>query len=131
MGKIIERVRLTSLFDRSKSIEIEAVIDTGATMLVLPQNLVDELGLRKIRDARVRYANNTTELKSVYGVVTAEVKGRVGNFDVLAEVEGTQPLVGQVVLEVLDLVADPGTRTLMPHPRSPDMPMVEILMAQL
>lgn len=127
MGKVIEKVKFTSLLDQTKSIEIEAVIDTGATMVVLPQNVVEKLGLKKIRETKVRYANNKTELKSIYGVVTIEIKGRTGNFDVLAEAEGSQPLIGQVVLEILDLVVDPRTRTLAPNPMSPEMPMVEIL----
>ncbi len=127
MGKVIEKVRFTCLFDQIKSIEIEAVIDTGATMVVLPQDIVEKLGLKKVRETKVRYANNTTELKTIYGVVTIEIKGRTGNFDVLAEAEGSQPLIGQVVLEILDLVVDPRTRTLAPNPLSPEMPMVEIL----
>jgi len=127
MGKVIEKIRLTSLFDPSRSAEVDAVIDTGATMLVLPADLVERLGLRKIRDVRVRYANGGSEPKGVYGVVTLELKGRTGNFDVLAETEGTQPLVGQIVLEELDLVVDPRSRSLTPNPDSPDMPMVEIL----
>jgi len=127
MGKIIEKVKITNLLEPSKSIEVEAVIDTGATMVVLPQNIVDELMLKKIREVKVRYANNSTESKSIYGVVTIEIKGRTGNFDVLAEAEGSQPLIGQVVLEILDFVVDPRTRTLIPNPMSPEMPMMEIL----
>jgi predicted aspartyl protease len=127
MGKITERIKLTSMFDTTKWIEAEAVIDIGATMLVLPQNLVDELGLRKIREATVKYANNQRQRKSVYAGLLVEIKGRVGSFDVLAEEEGTELLVGQIVLEELDLVVEPRTRTLIPNPRSPEMPMVEIL----
>jgi clan AA aspartic protease len=127
MGKVTDRVKMTNLLDPAKTIEVEAVIDTGATMMVLPQHIVDELGLRKIRETKVRYANNKTERKSIYGVVTLEIKGRTGNFDVLADEEGAQPLVGQVVLEVLDLVVDPRTRTVIPNPMSPEMPMVEML----
>ena len=127
MGRVIEKIKLTNLLDPTKSIEVEAVIDTGATMLVLPQNLVDALGLIKIRDAKVKYANNQVQLKSVYRAVDLELKGRSGTFDVLAEAEGSQPLVGQIVLEALDLVVDPATRKLIPNPRSPEMPMVEIL----
>jgi predicted aspartyl protease len=96
-------------------------------MLVVPENVVNTLGLRKVRETRVGYANNQTESKSIYGVVTVEIQGRTGNFDVLAEKEGSQPLVGQVVLETLDLVVDPRTRTLKPNPLSPEMPMVELL----
>lgn len=129
MGKVIERVNLTNLLDPRKSIEVEGVIDTGAVMLVLPQDVVDELGLRKLREVRVRYADNRTGVKSVYGVVTVEILGREGEFDVLAEAEGSQPLVGQIVLEQLDLLVDPTARKVMPNPRSPDMPLVELLMA--
>ncbi len=127
MGKVIEKVKIENFNDPTRSIEVEAVIDTGATMVVLPQNIVSELGLKKIRETKVKYANNGIESKSIYGVVTIEIKGRTGNFDVLAEVEGAPPLIGHVVLEILDLVIDPRTRTLIPNPASPEMPMVEIL----
>jgi aspartyl protease family protein len=127
MGKVIEKIKLTSLFDPTKSVEVEAVIDTGATMLVLPQSIVEELHLRKMREVSVRYANNKTEVKPIYGVVTVEIQGRAGEFNVLGEPDGSQPLVGQVVLEQLDLVIQPSTRKVIPNPRSPEMPMVEIL----
>jgi aspartyl protease family protein len=127
MGKVIEKIKLTSLFDPTKSVEVEAVIDTGATMLVLPQSIVEELHLRKMREVSVRYANNKTEVKPIYGVVTVEIQGRAREFNVLGEPDGSQPLVGQVVLEQLDLVVQPSTRKVIPNPRSPEMPMVEIL----
>lgn len=129
MGKVTEKVKLTNLFDPTKSVEVEAVVDTGATMLVLPQDIIDELGLRKMREVKVRYANNKTEVKPVYGVVTVEMCGRAGEFNVLGEPEGTQPLIGQIILEQLDLIVDPSTRRVIPNPRSPEMPLVEILMA--
>ena len=127
MGKVLERIKLTNVFDPSRSEEVEAVVDTGATMLVLPQDLVDRLALHKIREAKVRYANREVRPKSIYGIVALEIQGRLGNFDVLAEVAGSQPLVGQIVLEELDLVIHPATKTLSPNPESPDVPMVEIL----
>jgi len=103
------------------------VVDTGATMLVLPKSLVKKLRLRKSGAVGVRYANGKVETKAVYGIVTAEMKGRAGHFDVLAEENGTQVLVGQLVLEQLDLVVDPKKRQVLPNPQSPDLPMVEIL----
>ncbi len=129
MGKVVEKVKLTSLFEPEKSVEVDAIIDTGATMVVLPQDVIEELGLRKIGERRVRYANNQIQIKSVYRGVILELKGRDGIFDVLGEVEGSEPLVGQIVLEALDLIVDPITKTVIPNPRSPDMPMTEILMA--
>ena len=127
VGKVTELIRVTNLLAEDKSLEVAAVVDTGATMLVLPQNLVDQLGLKRIREVKVKYANNHVESKSIYSAVTIEIKGRTGTFDALAEAEGSQPLIGQVVLEILDLVVDSRTRTLTPNPLSPEMPMVEIL----
>ena len=127
MGKIIEKVKLTSLFNPNKSVEVEAVVDTGATMVVLPKDIVEALELRKVREVKVRYANNKVETKPIYGVVTIELKGRSANLDVLVEEKGSQPLIGQVLLELLDLVIEPKTRKLIPNPASPEMPMMEIL----
>jgi len=127
MGKVIERVRLSNVIDPTRSEEVDAVIDTGATLVVMPRDVVDRLGLTRIRDVQVRYGNGKVETRSVYSAVTLELKGRSGTFDVLAEDVGSQPLIGQVVLEVLDLVVDPRSRRLTPNPASPDAPMVEVL----
>ncbi len=127
MGKVIAKIKLTNIFDPSKMVEIDAVIDSGATMLALPQNVVDSLSLQKDREVRVRYANNHEEAKLIYGVAKVELMGRRGNFDVIAEPIGATPLVGQVVLEILDLLIDPKGRKLIPNPLSPEMPMMEIL----
>jgi len=126
MGKVVEKVKLTSLFEPEKSVEVEAVIDTGATMVVLPKDIVEELGLGKMREEKVRYANNKVETKPIYGV-NIELKGRSANLDVLVEEKDSQPLIGQVLLELLDLIVDK-TRKLLPNPASPEMPMMEILM---
>lgn len=127
MGKVVERIKLTNVFQTAKCVEIDAVIDTGATMLVLPANLVRQLDLKKMREVSVKYANNKTEVKGIYGVVTIEIKGRAGEFNVLAEVEDAQPLVGQIILDQLDLIVDSSKREVLPNPRSPQLPMVEIL----
>jgi len=126
MGKVVEHVKLTSLFEPEKSVEVEAVIDTGATMVVLPKDIVEELGLRKMREVKMRYANNKVETKPIYGV-NIELKGRSANLDVLVEEKGSQPLIGQVLLELLDLIVDK-TRKLIPNPASPEMPIMEIFM---
>jgi len=127
MGKVVEKVKVTNFKVPSKSIEIEAVIDTGATMSVLPMDLIQKLGLEKIDEVNVRYADISVKRKEVYGWVILEIAGRKAVFDVLAENERAQPLIGQIVLERLDLVIEPSTRKVIPNPRSPETPMIEIL----
>lgn len=129
MGKVIEKLKIANLLDPAKSVTVEAIVDITTTMLVLPQDVVSSLGLEKVEEVRVKYANNHVETKEIYGVVRLELKGRIGNFDVLAENEGSQPLIGQIVLARLDLVIEPSTKRVIPNPRSPEMPMVEIFTA--
>jgi predicted aspartyl protease len=105
MGKAIEKVKFTNLFDPMKTKEVEAVIDTGVTMLVLPRDVVKELDLKKIGERRARYANNQTQIKPIYRGVILELKGRNGIFDALGEVEGSEPLA-----EILLAVALGGSR---------------------
>jgi len=72
MGKITEKVRIANLLDPKKSLEIDAVVDTGATMLTLPENIVSQLGLQKVEEVKVRYANNSVQTKQIYGAVRLE-----------------------------------------------------------
>ncbi len=127
MGKIVERIKLQNLREPSRQTEVDAVVDTGATMLVLPLDVIEQLGLEKFRQVNVRYANGATAQKGLYHTVTIEIQNRVGHFDVLGEERGSQPLIGQTVLEQLDLIVNPKSRQLTPNPESPDMPLLELL----
>jgi clan AA aspartic protease len=127
MGKVIEKVKFRNVFEPDKFVEVEALIDTGATSVVLPKDLVDKLGLRKVGETKVRYANNKVETKSIYRAVIVEILGRSSTFDVICEEEGSQPIVGQVVLEMLDLLVDPKSRKVIPNPASPDIPMLDLI----
>ncbi len=55
---------------------VNAVVDTSAAMLVLPQNVVERLGLASRRAAVVPYAGERKEERPVAGPVTVEVCDR-------------------------------------------------------
>jgi len=80
IGKVVEKIRVTNFRDTSKSVEIEAVIDTGATMSVLPVDLIQKLGLEKIDEVNVRFADNSVRRKEVYGWIILEIAGRKAVF---------------------------------------------------
>jgi predicted aspartyl protease len=67
MGKVIEKIKIANLLDYTKSVEVDAVIDTGATMVVLPQDIVDKLGLKKF----VRQRLNTQIIEQSQNQSTA------------------------------------------------------------
>ena len=140
MGKVMARVKLTNIVDLGiadrglikpeeiRSMEIEALVDTGATQLVLPEDLRQRLGLAIRGTRRVRYADGREESVPWAGV-EIEILGRAMQCDALIGPAGTEALIGQIPLEGLDLLVDPKTREVRVNPRSPDMPLMEILSA--
>ena len=106
-------------------VEVIAKVDTGATMLVLPEDIADTLGLSNIRTQTVKYANEDTAERRIVGMVEVEVCGRKGWFEAILEPKKTYALLGAVVMESLDLIVEPASLGLYPNPRS-KLPMAEV-----
>ncbi len=100
---------------------IDAIVDTGAVTLVLPQNVVERLGLEQRGTAFVSYAD---EERPLAGPVTVRIGNRSMSTDCVVGPPLSEPLIGQIVLEALDLIADCTNRTL--TPRDPDYPLLEL-----
>jgi len=99
-------------------LEIEAWVDTGATRLVLPQSAVDQLGLPVVGKTKATLADQTTIERDVVRYVWLKLLGREGVFTAIVEPNRTDGLLGAIVMEDLDMVADCVTGTC--HPRDPD-----------
>ena len=93
-------------------------------MLVLPQNVVERLGLEALRTAIVTCADERREERPVAGPVTIEVCDRMMVAECVVGPPLSEPLIGQIVLEALDLIADCANRTL--TPRTPDYPSLKL-----
>jgi len=71
VGHVRERVRL---YYRGRSVSVDALIDTGATMLVLPKRVAEELGVEALGEVEVELADGT--VRGVpYGAVEVELSG--------------------------------------------------------
>ena len=124
MGEIAAQVELENPGDRAlvqrghgresgiRRSSVDAVVDTGAVMLVLPQNVVERLGLEKQRTVVVTYADERREERPLAGPVTVRIGNRSMNTDCVVGPPLSKPLIGQIVLEALDLIADGANRTL-------------------
>ena len=126
MGIFYETILVRNILKGGEPIELTVKVDTGATMLVLPGWLQEQLQFPVIRRQLVRYANEeTVEREVVYGVEVT-VCGRTGVFEAVIEPAKRYGSLGAIVLEALDLIADPRSQRLYVNPRSPDLPMAEI-----
>ncbi len=125
MGIIYTTIRLRNPYRDFPAIELDAKVDSGATMLVLPEAVARELELSFIRKQTVKYANEDTAERDIVGVVEVEIVGRKGWFEAIVEPKKNYALIGAVVMESLDLIIEPRSLGLYPNPRS-DLPMAEV-----
>jgi hypothetical protein len=133
MGEMRVSVKLTNATDEANArsglidfsavrcVKIEGVVDTDAVRSVLPLQIVEKLGLGIRGHRAARYADDRTESVAVTEPLIFECLDR----DTVEEalVLGTEVLIGQTVLEKLDLLADCNGRKLIPHPDRPNQPV--------
>jgi clan AA aspartic protease len=115
--------------DQVRTLEVEALVDTGATMLALPADLVAALGLLEMDRRKVKLADGSVHEMSRVGDLRFEILGRDMTCDALVMPAGSTPLIGQLQLEALDLIVDAKSRQVMVNPASPDMPLLDLLRA--
>ena len=138
MGEIVTRVELENATDRGyvrdglreeasvRRTSVDGIVDTGAVLSMLPQNVVERLGLPIHGKVVVSYADERKEERDVAGPVGIRVGNRAMNTDCVVGPPLSEPLIGQIVLEGLDLVADCTNRTVGPRPESPDYPLLKM-----
>ena len=110
--------------DRVRSYEASAMVDTGAIRSVVPAQVIQQIGVG-IRGQRVaEYADGRQEIVWVTEPILFDWQGR----DTLEEalVLGDEVLIGQTVLEKLDLLADCANNRLIPNPAHPDQPVSKV-----
>lgn len=134
MGAVRVRVKLTNAIDEAlvsrgllnpnllRVLEVEALVDTGAVRTVLPIEIVNQLGLRIRGQQIARYANGSEESVGVTEPVIIEIGDRETTEAAL--VTGDLVLIGQTVLETLDLLVDCKNQRLIPA--NPDHPVMRI-----
>jgi predicted aspartyl protease len=113
--------------DQVRRVEVvEALVDSGSTSLSLPRRLVAQLGLLRIRTRR---AVTTAGVRDVptYGAVKLTVQGRDCVCDVTEVDDACPVLIGQVPLELMDFLVDPGHRQLIANPAHGGEHMIELM----
>lgn len=100
---------------RLRFIEIEALVDTGATHTLLPKDVLRTLGIEAVDRVSFQLAD---ERMVEYEVGEARVRldGRERTALVVFGPEGATPLLGATTLELFNMAVDPVRRRLVPVP---------------
>ena len=93
---------------------VRLLVDTGATYTLLPEDLVQRLGITPSpRPVRVTLADGSEE-EFHLGTVLVRLEQRDAGATVLIAPRGSEPLLGVEPLEALGLAVDPTSHTLRP-----------------
>lgn len=93
----------------------DALVDTGATTLSLPSRIIQQLGLKKRYSKRATSSIGLGET-AMYDAVRLTIQGRDCTVDVMEVPDEVPVLIGQIPLEMLDLVVDLRARRLIGNP---------------
>jgi predicted aspartyl protease len=128
MGKVLVPAQMDNVYDLHevtlgtrapeavRRVDVpEALVDTGASTLSLPNWLIAQLGLQPLRTRRARTSAGQVDLQ-MYGTVRLTVQGRDCTCDAVGVPDDCPVLIGQVPLELLDFVVDPGGQRLIGNP---------------
>ena len=99
-------------------VEVEALVDTRAGYLVIPEHVQQQLQLEELEKRQVTLADGSQKMVPYVGPVQTQFKNR-GAF-VGALVMGDEVLLGAIPMEDMDLVLLPKQRLADVNPESPN-----------
>jgi predicted aspartyl protease len=124
MGKVLTTLTIVNAADqiraedgtiapeKVRSAELgDVLVDTGATTLCLPADVIKTLGLRLLKEVEVMTAMGIGKAR-IFRDATLLICGREGTFECLELPEGGSPLLGVIPLEMLGLEPDLQKQTL-------------------
>lgn len=121
MGIIYTEIGLSNPSNRELTpMQVNALVDTGAITLCIPEHVAVQLDLQEIEKREVATADGTRI--SIPYVGPVQVKFEKRSCFTGALVLGDEVLLGTIPMEDMDLVVSPRTQTVTVNPDSPNMP---------
>jgi clan AA aspartic protease len=89
-----------------RTVTLIAIVDTGATTLVINEDIFNQLGLTVLETRNINFAGGRKVICKVPDPVQKKKKNRFASVNAVVMPEG-KPLLGVIPLEFMDLIIDP------------------------
>lgn len=113
MGRIISSVSVSNYLEPDKTIRCDALVDTGASHMILPKAWKERLGkLARCRTIKIETADQRESEAEICGPVEVELEGfrpvstEVMFMDMKPADGNYEPLIGYLVLEACPAAVD-------------------------
>lgn len=122
MGLVKAQIELSNPRSREiKPLQVNALVDTGALHLCIPEHIAIQLNLDELYKREVTTADGKKHLVPYMGPLSIKFENR-GCFTG-ALVFGDEVLLGAVPMEDMDVLVSPAKQTLIVNPESPNIAM--------
>jgi len=111
MGYVKVRAKVSDP-EQTRTRELEFLVDTGASYMVIPPAIAEELRLKAIKKTKVTLADKR-EVDAGYAFAYVSLLGREAPVTALV-FDCPMPLLGTFTLQVLGLEVDPGREEVRP-----------------
>ncbi len=109
-----------------REMQVTAMVDSGAIMLCINQNIKRQLGLVTIAMQTAQLADSTlTELELV-GPIELHFENRTVRCDALVLSGDSEVLLGAIPMEQMDVLIHPKSNRLVVNPEHPYEPVVKL-----
>ncbi len=100
---------------------VRAMVDSGATMLAIPEFVKRQLDLQKVTEIEAELADGSNLNLEVVGPVEVRFQNRRTSVEALVVPHSKTVLLGAMPMEGMDVLIDPKRERLIVNPESPDV----------
>ncbi len=105
--------------DQIRQMKVTALVDSGAMMLAINENIRQQLGLLKTDERLAELADGSVNTYDVVGPVEIRIPHRRCSVDAIVLPGESEVLLGVIPMEDMDLVIDPKSQTIQVNPSMP------------
>ena len=109
-----------------KRIRVSMLVDTGSVNMCINENIRDFLQLQTVEKRRSQLANGQIIECDVVGPIEVRFENRRSVGDALVLPGDSEPLLGAIPMEDMDVVIHPNRQQLIVHPDHPDCSVMKL-----
>jgi clan AA aspartic protease len=106
--------------DQIRELSVEMMVDTGSIRLAINEEIRSQLGLKKGIPMQVSLADGSISTMELVGGIKVSFGNRSCYTDAFVLPGNTEPLLGAIPIEGMDLAVVPSENTLIYNPKHPD-----------
>ncbi|WCT72298.1 clan AA aspartic protease [Sphingomonas naphthae] len=125
MGVVYAPIKLSNLLrDDLQPVEVDALVDSGAINLCIPEIVQRELGLTVKRTRVAQMADGSLLEVGIVEPVTVQFENRITT--TTAMVLGNEVLLGAIAMQDMDVMIDPRNERLILPPDRPNFALAKV-----